>query len=48
MGSCVENLLFCIYGSPVWTNFSTVYIYKSYEMSRKTLENKRDQNSLFS
>ena len=42
------NLLFCIYCPPIWTNVSTVYIYKSYEMSRKTLENKCDQNSLLS
>ena len=43
-----ENLLFCIYCPPVWTNVSTVYICKSYEISRKTLENKCDQNSLLS
>ena len=36
------NLLFCIFCPPVWTNVSTVYIYKSYEMSCKTLVNKRN------
>ena len=48
MGDWGENLLLCIYCPPVWTNVSTVYIYKSYEMSRKTPDNKRDQNSLLS
>ena len=43
-----ENLLFCIYCPLVWTNVITIYIYKSYEISRKTLENKCNQNSLLS
>ena len=34
-----ENLLFCFYCPPV-------YIYKSCEISRKTMDNKCDQNSL--
>ena len=42
------TLQICIYCPPVWTNVSTIYIYKCYKMSCKTLENKRDQNSLLS
>ena len=38
MGGWEENLLFCIYCPPVWTNVSNVYIYKSYEMFCKTLD----------
>ena len=43
-----ENLLLCIYCPAFRTNVSTVYIYKSYEISCKTLENRCDQNSLLS
>ena len=46
--SCEVREKTCYFVLTVWTNVSTVYIYKSYEMSRKTLENKRDQNNWLS